>query len=508
MTALGLDIGTTNVKAVLVDDAGEIVACAAQPLVTTLVDGTAEQDPRAIWDAVLSAIGAIRAAASLGSVTAIGIDSQYSSTIPVDINGEPVGPCVLYLDHRGTDHSHAIFGRHDEAFMTWIERHGIPPVGGGLSLAHMLYFQFDQPEIHNQTHAYVEVMDYVAARLTGVVAATQCTMFTSQLCDNRSIGTVDYDADLVAMSGIDASRLPPLAPHTAPRGRVRSVLAAELGLRDDVLVVAPLNDSHAGAVATSCFEAGVTGVMIGTTAVILDTVTEMSADYDRELLTMPTPEVGHYLVWAENGLAGRVVARVLESILHADDALGDHSTDDAFVNLDAALTASRPVADGVLFLPWLSGSMSPAVDHNMRGGFLGLSLTTDRVDLVRAMVEGTAHNLAWLLSAVERFTGQSTDVIVFGGGAARSSGWGQTLADVLDRPVEPVADPEFAVARAVGALAHNRVHAEPVPSARRRGTRFDPNPRHRDRYAEHQSRFEAVFEALRPIWQAATHARS
>jgi xylulokinase len=502
--AIGLDIGSTNVKAALIDDSATLLASATRPLTTTLEAGRAEQDPDEIWKAVQAAIVDLAKTRPLRDVRGIGIDSQYSSTIPVGADATPVGPCILYLDHRGTDHSHAIFARHEAAFSTWVEHHGIPPVGGGLSLAHILHFQHDEPAVHERTHAYVEVMDYIAARLTGRIAATQCTMFTAQLCDNRMIGTTEYDDELIGMSGVDATRLPPLEPNDGVRGEVRTDVAGSLGLPSGVIVAAPMNDSHAAAFATGAFAPGTVGLMMGTTAVLLDTVEAMRADYERELLTMPSPD-GRYLVWAENGLAGRVVAHVLDDLFHATDALADHAIDDPFANLDAALDASQPGADGLIFLPWLAGSMSPVVDPTVRGGYLGMSLTTTRTDMVRATVEGTAHNAAWLLRAVEDFTGHRTDEVVFGGGAARSPGWAQILADVLDRPVRPLDDPEYAVARATAEIALARTdHTEGPVGVHLGGRLHEPQAATRDRYGADQHRFEAAFDALQAISQAPT----
>jgi xylulokinase len=102
--------------------------------------------------------------------------------------------------------------------MAWIDHHGIPPIGSGLSLGHMLHLQHDRPEVHAKTAAWLEVMDLVTARLTGVISATQSTMFTAQLCDNRTLGVTTYDPDLVSMSGIDAGRLPDLVAPDAVVG--------------------------------------------------------------------------------------------------------------------------------------------------------------------------------------------------------------------------------------------------------------------------------------------------
>jgi xylulokinase len=159
----------------------------------------------------------------------------------------------------------------------------------------------------------------------------------------------------------------------------------------------------------------------------------------------------------------------------------------------------------VLFLPWLGGSLSPDTDPNVRGGFLNLSLQTGRTHLVRAVCEGVAHNLAWLLPFAEAFTGRRMDEIAFLGGAARSAGWCQILADVLDRPVVALADPSRAVARGVAALAQHRhgvIDRDTLSTRLERADRHDPDPAHRDRYDTMQEQFEAAFVALRPIHEA------
>jgi xylulokinase len=168
----------------------------------------------------------------------------------------------------------------------------------------------------------------------------------------------------------------------------------------------------------------------------------------------------------------------------------------SFAHLEPALAASAPGAGGALFLPWLVGSMAPAGDRRTRGGFLNVSLETTREDLVRAMVEGTAHNLAWLLPRVEGFTGQACSSLVFFGGTARSSGWAQTLADVLGRPVSTLADPDVAVAIAVARHAQG-AEAEPVITAS-----YDPRPEAHERLQAAQEQFQTAWAALRPLHHA------
>ena len=505
--ALGIDVGTTNAKVALVDEKGTLVAAAARPITTVRDGAIAEQDPQALWAAVLDAIQEVTTAApeAARDVGHIGIDSQYSSTVPVDATGEPVGPLVMYLDMRGTDHCLAIMERDPDSFMTFVEHHGIPPIGGGLSLAHMLHFQHDRPEIHAETHAYLEVMEYVVARLTGVIAANQCTAFTSQLVDNRSLGATEYDPVLVAASGIDATRLPPIRPLTEPVGRLRPEVASGLGLPPGAVVHAAINDSHAGAIATGARDPQRIGLMIGTTSVLLDTTDHHGTDLDHEVLSMPSPFPDIYLVWAENGLAGKVVEHMLERVVHASDDLGNHTTADHFANLDQLLATVEPGSGGVIFTPWLAGSLSPSADGNMRGGFLNLSLDTERRHLVRAVIEGVGYNLGWLLPIVESFSGHAGQEVVFGGGAARSPQWVQALADILDRPISPLCDPNQTIARAAALLALARggvIGDQDLDRLVATATTVEPRPETRERYAPLQEQFIAAFAALRPIYAA------
>ncbi len=130
---------------------------------------------------------------------------------------------------------------------------------------------------------------------------------------------------------------------------------------------------------------------------------------------MPAPYRDRYVVCAENGLGGKIVEHVLRNFVHAVDELGDHRASDPFVGLDAAVRAVPPGAGGLLFLPWLGGSNAPQGDDTMRGGFVNMSLTTTRADMLRAAVEGVAHNLRWLLRPVEAFTGNRVDEIALVG---------------------------------------------------------------------------------------------
>jgi xylulokinase len=506
--ALGIDIGTTNVKVALIGGDGVTVADAQRPLVMRRAGEIAEQDAEALWQALIECVREVtgRHPDVARDVDAVGVCSQYSSIVAIDADARPVAPMLMWQDRRGTDRSMAIMTREQSAFFTFVERHGIPPVGGGLSLAHILYLQEDCTEVHARTAAYVEAMDYVTARLTGRITATQHSTFMFQLCDNRSLDPPRYDDELVRLAGIDPSRLPPLVAIDRAIGSLLPGVAGDLGLSESATVYAGTNDTATAAVATGAFAPGRAGISIGTTSVLVDEVEAFNVDLEHQIFSMPAPYPGCYVVCAENGLGGKVLEHFLRNLVYAVDGLGDHGTHEPFAALDDALRSSSAGAGGVLFLPWLAGASAPQSDDGMRGGFVNMSLETTRLDLMRAVAEGVAHNLRALLEPVTAFTGNAIDDIALVGGAARSPAWCQVVADVLDRPVVAPTAPDVAIARATALLAleragrWSRTDLDREPSGDTR--RFEPDPAHRNLFADRHIQFEAAYAALLPISEA------
>lgn len=505
MTALGIDAGSSSVKTVLVDEVGTLITSATRPLHTVHEGDAVTQDPAEVWQAVRdSIIEVVRTDPDRAAqISDIGVCSQYSSVVAVDGNGVPVSPIIMYMDRRGTEACWAIMEKYPEAFEVFVERHGIPPIGAGLTLSHILSIENDQHDANRSAATYLEVMDFVNLLFTGRAAATQATMFAAQVCDNRLIGSTSYDEELVEMAGINANRLPELLGLGMTVGVVREPVAEKLGLPRHVKVRVGMNDTQAAAFATGVMnprEDGGghrVGVMIGTTGVIVDTAPGHKVDLERQVLTMPSPIAGRHLVMAENGLAGR-------SVEHFLALMGIRAFDSG--DFEGSLGRSAPGAGGLIFMPWLSGSMSPAEDASIRGGVIGLGLTTTRDDLVRAAVEGTAHNLGWLLPAVEELTGLHADRIVFAGGAARSPGWAQVLADVLQRPVDVPSNPELAAAIAAGRVAIAKsLRDDPALITPDIVASYEPDRSLADLYRNSQEQFIAAFHQNRGICEDLGH---
>lgn len=505
--ALGIDLGTSGPKVGLFSTAGRLVGQAARRVETRfLPGGGAEQDAEEIWSLTADAIRETVAAARVPAeqIVAIGVDSQYSSIVPVDAEGRPAGPLIVWMDTRGAPHNRAIYERHSEAFLRWLEVHGIIPLPSGNDcLAHMLHIQEDRPEIYERTAAFVEPMDYLTARFTGRLAANQCTAFMFLLVDNRKLGALEYHPDLVSMSGLDPSRLPELVPLHEPLAPLRADVAEELGLAAGTLVLPGLNDTQSGALGSGALASSNGGLNIGTTTVLYAGVDRKDTDGENQLVSMPGPLGDRYVVMAENGLGGKALDHVMRAFVHAKDPLGNHRADDPFAGLDAAVGESSPGAGNMLFLPWLNGFGAPVGNGKARGGWLNVSLKTTRPDLVRAVLEGVAMNLRWLVDPVEAFARHPLAEIAFGGGAALSDGWAQILADVLDRPVHQLIDPAHTNCRASAFLALyrlGRVDLEQVRCPARKV--YEPQSQNRELYDGLFAQFLASYEQNRPVFDA------
>ena len=447
---LSIDLGTTAVKVALVNRSGQALSTGSTPLrLIQSDDGTAEQDGRALWEAVLeSSRQALRGESDSDAVVAVAVGAQYSSIIPVDENNEPLMHMVMWLDQRGSIDGFKKLGQrfndHPLRQLRWLQIHGIPPLPSGAdSLSHMRYMKVARPDVYAQTKTFLEPMDYVCARFSGKAVANRCSAFMMLLTDNRRNAELSYDDTLVRYSQIDPAKLPELVSLSEPIGKILPEIAKELGLSADTLVLPGINDTQAGGMGSGAFSGSHGGISIGTSSVLVTHADFKRTSVRHSLATMPSPLDKKNFVMAECGVGGKALEHFLEGLVFADDAFGCDQSADPFVALHQAIAKVEPGANGLLYFPWLNGSMSPAEDGKVRGGFLNMSLDTSRAALGRAVLEGVANNIRWVSQAVEKFTGRQFSHQVFYGGGAMSDAWTQILADVLQVPVHQAQNPRY-----------------------------------------------------------------
>ncbi len=513
MPILAIDLGTSNVKAAVVDRDGSLLGTGRGSIETIFTpDGGAEQDAERVWQTVLSA--ADEALASLPNrhdVRGIACASQYSSIIPVDPAGRPTANMVVWMDQRGAPARLKKLpggkGMKPNPFQMgrWVQIHGIPPLDSGAdSLAHMRWLKLARPEAYERTATFLEPMDYVAMRLSGRHVSNRCSSFLMLLTDNRRPDPV-YHPALLKWSGLDEEKLPALVPLDEPLGPVLPEVAERLGLAGDALVFPAINDTQAGGVGAAAFAGDHAGISIGTTGVCVTHVDFKKTDVLNSLVSMPSPISDQYFVMAEAGIGGGALDYFLERLVFANDGFADHRRPQPFSVLESAIQSIAPGSDGVLFLPWLTGSVTPSEDGKVRGGFLNLSLQTTREHLCRAVLEGVAFNLRWVQAKVARFAKRDISRIRFYGGGALSSAWAEIFADILQLPVEQLVDPEYAASRGLALLGFHRLGELSLEEMKARvpiAATYEPRREVAARYDEMFAQFVRAFRKNRSLFRA------
>lgn len=512
--ALTVDLGSSVLKVGLVSLGGRIAWWTSTELETHHgPDGEATQDAEQWWRCIGEATrrGLAESPVRGEQVVAVAVTGQWSSTVPVDAAGRPVGPCLMWMDTRGRRYSEAVVGGHIQgyrarALVEWVRRTGgMPSRSGGDAVGNLLYLEREARDIASAATYYLEPVDYLTMRFTGAPSATQASMFPSWLTDNRRSDPLAYDPTLLRLLGLDPARLPRLLPTGSAIGVVKPCVAEELGIDPEAVVVNGLPDLHASAVGAGCIAEHQTHLAISTTTWVSCPVSRKKTDLLRQMAAVPGLWAGQYLLVDNQRTSGRCLEWLRDGVLTASDG----ATAPSYERL-LELAATAPAGcDGVIFTPWLDGENSPVEDARARAGFHNLSLHTTQAHLVRAVLEGVALNARWLLEAADHFTGRRLDPVRLVGGGARSDLWCQVVADVSDRTVERVADPVLSGLRGaaifaglvLGDVTRAEVHdLVPVDAT------FRPNPANRAVYDALFAEFPKLYKAQRGIFHRLNRA--
>jgi xylulokinase len=464
---LAVDLGTGGPKVAVISGIGAIAAHAFEKVGISLGDdGRAEQTPQEWWEAITTCTR--RALAESGvapeKIVGIGCTAQWSGTVAIDGDGAAIGPAIIWLDSRGANAVKRVVrgalnvqGYSASKAARWVRRSGgIPSLSGKDPVGHIHFLREERPDVYRDTAVFLEPVDYLNLRLTGLARASHDSITLHWVTDNRDIDAISYDDSLCELAGLERSRLPELGPTGSILGGLTPAAAAELGLVAGTPVIAGMGDLHSAAVGSGAVEDYAGHLYIGTSSWISCHVPFKKTDPLTNIASIPSGLPGRYLVADEHETGGACLTWLRDNLLFPQDALdqGRTAPDDAFERLNEMAAGVAPGSRGVLFTPWLNGERSPVDDHTIRGGFHNISLSTTRADMVRAVFEGVALNSAWLLGAVEKFTKQRFDSLAFIGGGANSDLWAQIHADVMGRTIRQMADPVLANVRGAGLLTH------------------------------------------------------
>jgi xylulokinase len=510
---LAVDLGTGGPKAAVVAGDGTLVAHAFEKVGVNLTDdGGAEQDPAAWWAAVVAA--SRRALAESGvapeAVVGMGCTAQWSGTVPVGPDAAPIGNAIIWMDSRGSRAVRqrlrgavSVMGYDVTKVPRWIRLSaGVPSLSGKDPVGHILFLAAERPDVYRAAVVFLEPVDYLSLRLTGLARASFDSIAVHWVTDNRSINAVDYHPALLKMAGLERRLLPDLVPTNTVVGGLTAAAAAELGLVPGTAVVTGTGDLHSAAVGSGAVGDFAAHLYIGTSSWISGHVPFKKTAVATNIASIPAGVPGRYLIADEHETGGACLTWLLDDVLYPADGLGGERPEDAFGHLNDVAAAVPAGAGGVLFTPWLNGERSPVDDHTIRGGFHNLSLSSGRPEMVRAVFEGVAYNSAWLLGAVEKFCGRPLDTLAFVGGGANSAIWAQIHADVTGRRIRRVADPVLANVRGAALLtllALGRIGLDDMGGLVAVAEEHVPDPATTAVYQEMAREFVGLYKATKGI---------
>lgn len=484
---LGLDLGTSAVKALLVDDTQAIRAAAAVTLATSRPHpGWSEQDPDDWWRAAEAAMAALRAEApaAFAEVAAIGLSGQMHGATLLGADDRPLRPAILWNDGRAVAECADLRARVPD-----IDALAGAPAVPGLAAPKLLWVARHEPEIWRQVRRILAPKDYLRLVLTGEAATDPCDAAGMLLLDEAAR---DWSPRLTDAAGLTPGWLPRIAEGPSIAGRLGPAIAARLGLAAGTPVAAGAGDAAAAAIGVGFVTAGETIVSLGTSA----QVTVMLDRY--------RPAPGLVLQSFAHGVPGLWFrsAALLNgaSALEWGCGLLGLAVGDGLARAEAAFRGPSPL----LFLPYLSGERTPHDDPDARGVIFGLSPATGPADVVQAVAEGVAFALADGRDCLAA-AGDAVSAVALVGGGARSVFWTRIIAAVLDLPVTRYVAADGGPAFGAARLARIALTGEAVAAVCVKPPVLDettPDPALAAAYAARLPRFRALYRALRPEFAA------
>ena len=425
---LGLDLGTSAVKALLLDETGMVIGSRSAALdVSRPQAGWSEQDPQAWWQATDAAVTALArdAAPQMAAVRAIGLSGQMHGLTALDAADEVIRPCILWNDTRA-----AAQAEHMDVTMPLFRGIGGNAVMPGFTAPKAVWMAEHEPDGFARIATILLPKDYLRFRMSGERISDMSDSAGTLWMD---VAARSWSDTLLEACGLTRSQMPDLVEGGAPAGRLRADLAREWGIDGTPVIAGGGGDNAAAAVGLGVTAPGDAFLSLGTSGVVF-AVTDSFA---------PAAESGAHAfchavedTWHQMGV-----------ILAASDCVAwlCEVTGTDVETLMADLAAHPLEATDLMFHPYLSGERTPHNDAAARGGFFGLARHHGRVDLTRAVLQGVAFAIADAIDVLHRAGGAPSALLATGGGA-KNAGWLSYIAAVTGLPITLPVDGDFGAA--------------------------------------------------------------
>ncbi|QJW88847.1 gluconokinase [Spirosoma taeanense] len=480
---VGVDVGTTNVKALAMPpDLSQILAHASVPLTTLNPEPNyAEQDPAEIWSAFQQVMSEVsRETAKAGhTITHIAFSTAMHSLLPMDSEGNPLGNVILWSDNRADAQATELRTTQADVGKAIYESTGTP-IHPMIPLCKLAWLKENDPRVLRRTARFGSVKEFLWTKLTGEFEVDYSIATATGLFDaaNRQ-----WNEQAMTYAGVRDNQLAQPVPTTHQRPYRPATDADTLDLPEGVSLLIGASDGCLANLGAGAIKPGIATLTIGTSGAIRQTVQKPLRDEQGRLFCYILDE-GHYVVGGPTNNGGNVLEWVTEKLVQQPTE-----------TVLAAAETIAPGSDGLLFLPYLQGERAPLWDANVRGAYQQVDWQHTQAHFIRAALEGVLFNLLSINELLTRHTGPAW-VIHANGGFAKSAFWVQMLADIAGIPVRLNASNESGSMGAILLTMKAIGQVKSLEEAARRvqfGETFEPDA---DRYKAYQVAFRNWKKAM------------
>ena len=420
MISVGVDIGTSGVKILAMDEKGTVLETVHRDYPLYQEGNNSEQDPNDWWKAC--AEGLRELTQKLSDITAISFSGQMHGLVVLDEHDKVIRRAMLWNDQRTgpqCDYLNNQIGRDK------LLEHTANIALTGFTLPKILWMKEHEPELFARIAKIMLPKDYIAYKLSGQFATDESDASGTLLLDVKNRAWSPF---MIEIAGLKPGQLPKLYPSTGAIGTVTPEAAKETGLTEKTVVVIGGGDQAVGAVGTGTVSAGMCSLSLGTSGVVFVAGDKFAVDRSSSAV--------HSFCHANGGyhMMGVTLGAAASTKWWVEDILGtgDYDQEQSAINL------SKLGNNTIYYLPYLSGERTPINDPYARGAFVGMATYTTRADMTQAILEGVAYSLRDNLEAIKRLGISVSSARIIGGGA-KSSLWCQIMANVLNLRVEKIA---------------------------------------------------------------------
>ena len=495
---LGIDVGTSGTKALLVDNSAAVLATATGAHeISSPRPGWSEQDPANWWQATVQAVRGVVAKAGVDgrSIAAVGLSGQMHGLVITDSSGSPLRAAIIWNDQRSAAQAQQIERK------VGGRRKLISLVGNvamtSFTLTKLLWVRQHEKRTYDRIRHLLLPKDYIRLRLTGEYAGDVSDMSGTLILDQRRR---DWSSRIISTFQIDRDILPRVVESHEVTGRLRKSVAEELGLADGTPVVGGAGDQPAGAVGNGVVRDGLTSATMGTSGVVYTHSRRYKTDPAGRVQTFCSAVAGEYCMFGCVLAAGGSLQWFRNVLGRAEVQRAGWESADPYDLLTAQAAAAPAGCEGLFFLPYLTGERTPHADPFARACWIGIHSRTTRSELVRSVMEGATFAMN---DAVTILRGRGVKIrqIRLSGGGARSEFWRQMQADIYRTTCVTINAEEgpaygAALLGAVGAGAFKNV-AEACRAGIRITRTIRPQARSARRYTKLYAQYRRLYPALR-----------